>query len=107
MSVAEIEPIATAPIARPQITPSTRARTSSGITRWTSVNPATSSTLFAAPTTASNRSAATRYSDGAISMIGAPQKISDQPNGDASLRPASETAPSAPTSPPAPIAAVR
>ena len=76
-------------MASPQITPNTRARTSSGITRWTSVNAATSSTLFAAPTIASNRIAAARYGVGAISMIGAPQKISDQPNGEARLRPSS------------------
>ena len=47
------EPIAVAPIARPQVTPSTRVSTSSGTVRWRSVNPETSTTLFAAPITAS------------------------------------------------------
>ena len=47
------EPTATAPIARPQVTPSTRVSTSSGTVRWSSVNPATSTTLFAAPIAAS------------------------------------------------------
>ena len=53
MAGAMNEPIATVPIARPHVTPSTRVSTSSGTVRWRSVNPETSTTLFAAPTAAS------------------------------------------------------
>ena len=57
---AAIEPMATPPIASPQISPSTRVNISSGMIRWRSVNPATSSMLLAAPTIASKISIAAR-----------------------------------------------
>ena len=101
------DPIAAVPIARPQVTPSTLVSTSSGTVRWRSVKPETSTTLFAAPTTASRAMIGTACESGAISMIGIPQKTIAQANGGASRSPRSEIAPMAPSRPPAPIAAVR
>ena len=54
------------PIASPQKTPRTRVRSSSGTVRWSSVITATSSTLFAAPMTASRTSAVAKYGPGAM-----------------------------------------
>ena len=85
------EPIAAVPIARPHVTPSTRVSTSSGTVRWSSVNPETSTTLFAAPTTASRTITGAKYGSGAISMIGMPQKTRAQANGGTSRSPRSET----------------
>ncbi len=100
------DPSATPPIASPQSTPRTRVRSSSGTIRWMSVNMATSSTLFAAPTTASKTSAAASSGHGAKSAIGSPQNTSAMPNVPANRRDPSVTAPTAPTRPPTPIAAV-
>ena len=77
------------------------------MTRRSNVNTATSSTLLAAPTTASRKTAATRLGQAATRMIGSPQKTSETPNGTASRLPLSESAPKAPTKPPTPTAAVR
>ena len=90
-------------MARLHTTPSTRVRISSGTSRCRSVKAATSSTLFAAPTTASRTTAAVTVSgQKAISAIGTPQNTSAIPNGTASLRPPSVIAPIAPNSPPTP-----
>jgi hypothetical protein len=68
------------PIAMLQVTPSTRASMSSGTVRCSSVNPETSTKLFAAPMTASRIAIAAVHRSGAMSMIGTPQATSAQQN---------------------------
>ena len=106
-AVAAIEPRPTAPITSPQVSPSTRVRTSSGTIRCNSVKPATSSMLFAAPMTASRTTAAAKFGQTAVSAIGTPQKMSAMPSGTASRLPSSRIAVKAPNRPPTPSAAVR
>ena len=85
----------------------TRVRRSFGTIRCRSVKTATSSTLFAAPTTASRKNATIGSGTNASSTSGRPQKTSARPKGVARRTPFREIAASAPMAPPIPIAAVR
>jgi hypothetical protein len=89
------------------MTPSTSMSTLSGFVRWSSVMSATPSTLLAAPTIASRKSASEKNGPMAMSVIGSPQNTTARPKIAASRRPRGVVAPTAPMSPPTPIAAVR
>src|SRR5947208_1372790 len=70
--------------------------------RCSSVNAATSSTLFAAPTTASSASANRRFGQTATNAIGSPQRATAKPSGLPRRRPSSPRAARAPNNPPTP-----
>ena len=100
-----IEPIAIIPMYVPSSMPKTPGSAGSGVTRWSSVRPATSSS--ARPTPATRKTARAMTKPGTTPRIatGAPQTRSPSASGPASRgRPTSVTAAAAPRMPPTPAA---
>ncbi len=93
---------------RPSSTPKTRASTSAGAVRCSSVLPATSNRLRAAPATASSRRAPTGADQAVITANEAPQSASDASTaGISRALPTSDAVTPIPSAPPAPKAAFR
>ena len=105
---ASTDPSPIVPTASVSSTPNTRARTSSGTARCSSVRPATSVSESPIPSTASRTSAAASSGSRPMRISGTPHSTTPSAYPAASrLPPISAAAPSAPITPPTLIAALR
>ena len=105
---ASTDPSASPAIISASSTPNTRASTSGGAVRWSSVLPATSNSACAAPATASRNSAPAAVVHTAMTTNDAAQTASETTIAGISLaRPTSDAVTPMPSAPPAPNAALR